>query len=257
MTKTATKKTKIFAHRGASKYAPENTLPAFQAAETMGADGVELDVHRTRDGHVVVCHDEIINRTSNGSGYVAEYTLAELQQFDFSDGQLGFEGTRIPTLAEVFDLLGPTNQEFNIELKNSIVPYPGLEDEVVDLVHQAGLDDRVLYSSFNHRSMHQLAKRGYHTGLLYETVMWRPVRYAAQMGAYALHPADTAVRINPGLVRKAHRKGIAVNVWTVDSPDLLRSMMELGVDAVITNVPDIAAAIRNNEDSAYLLEEDD
>lgn len=237
--------TAIWAHRGASKAAPENTLPAFQAAATLGADGVELDVQRTRDGQLVVCHDETIDRTSNGSGNLADYTLSELKGLDFSAGHPEFTNVPIPTLAEVLDILGPTGVMINIELKNSVVPYPDMEWQVLELVHAAGWDERVFYSSFNHRSMHMLAEADYPVGLLYDAVLWRAAKYAAELGASALHPSGRVVRVNPGSVRAAHKRGLSVNVWTIDKPAHIQTLLDLEVDAIITNVPDVALGVRD------------
>lgn len=114
----------IWAHRGASAHAPENTLPAFELAVEQGADGVELDVHLTADGHLVVTHDETIDRCSDGTGAIASLTLEQLRAFDFSAGWEGFAGTRIPTLREVYELLHPTDLTINVELKNTFAPYP-------------------------------------------------------------------------------------------------------------------------------------
>ena len=107
----------IWGHRGASGYAPENTLPAFQLAADMGADGVELDIQETKDGVIVVCHDETVDRTSNGAGWLKDYTFEELRKLDFSYGNAAYEGTKIPTMEEVFELLGPTGLTINIELR--------------------------------------------------------------------------------------------------------------------------------------------
>ena len=95
----------IWAHRGASGHAPENTLPAFQLAADMGADGVELDLQKTKDGVLVVCHDETIDRTSGGAGWIKDLTFEELRALDFSAGNAAYEGVQIPTMEEVFDLL--------------------------------------------------------------------------------------------------------------------------------------------------------
>lgn len=236
--------TLVWAHRGASKVAPENTLPAFEKAAELGADGVELDVQRTADGQLVVCHDEQIDRTSNGHGYLAEYSLDELRGFDFANHMTGFGKVLIPSLGEVLDLLEKTSLTVNIELKNSVIGYPGMESQVAELVHRAGWDRRVLYSSFNHRSMRAMADRGYPTGLLYETVMWKPQEYASRLGATALHPAGTVVRLNPNCVRKAHGRGLSVNVWTIDQPDQIKGLVRMGVDAIISNVPDVASKLR-------------
>ena len=112
--------TKIYAHRGASGYAPENTLEAFYIAMQQGADGIELDVQLTKDGEVVVIHDETINRVSNGKGKVMDYTLAELKQFSFHNHMDMYKNVRIPTLQEVLDLVKPGKMEVNIELKTGI-----------------------------------------------------------------------------------------------------------------------------------------
>ncbi|WP_305781680.1 glycerophosphodiester phosphodiesterase family protein, partial [Brucella sp. CMUL 018] len=126
--------TAIWAHRGASAYAPENTLPAFEMALQMGADGVELDVQRSADGQVVVIHDETLNRTSNGVGKVVDQSFEQLRQCDFSNRFAGRRNVKIPTLREVLDLFRGTGKTVNIELKNTVVLYPGLEDDVLRIV---------------------------------------------------------------------------------------------------------------------------
>ena len=112
--------TKIFAHRGASGYAPENTLEAFALAMEMGADGIELDVQLTKDGEVVVIHDEVIDRVSNGKGLVKDYTLVQLRKFSFDNHMEGYENISIPTLKEVLELVKASKMEVNIELKTGI-----------------------------------------------------------------------------------------------------------------------------------------
>ena len=119
--------TKIFAHRGASAYAPENTLPAFELAERQGADGIELDVQLTKDGEVAVIHDEKIDRTGTGEGFVRDFTLAELKSLSFHNQMEEYRGVKIPTLREVLELVKPGNMAVNIELKTGIFWYPGIE----------------------------------------------------------------------------------------------------------------------------------
>ncbi len=109
--------TKIFAHRGASGYAPENTLDAFALAMDMGADGIELDVQMTKDDEVVVIHDETIDRVSDGKGMVKDYTLEQLREFSFDNHMEGYEHVSIPTLNEVLELVKPSKMEVNVELK--------------------------------------------------------------------------------------------------------------------------------------------
>ena len=127
----------IFAHRGASDAAPENTLPAFARAVEQGADGIELDVHLSRDGELVVIHDETLDRTTDGAGWVKDRTLAELRALRADNGLPGFAEARIPTLREVLDLLRPTDLLLNIELKTSLVWYEGIEAKTLALVAES------------------------------------------------------------------------------------------------------------------------
>ena len=139
--------TKIFAHRGASAYAPENTLEAFSMAMEQGADGIELDVQLTKDGEAVVIHDETIDRVSDGKGYVKDYTLKELKAFSFNNHMETYAGTRIPTLQEVLELVKPGEMKVNIELKTGIFWYPDIEEKVLEIVTKNEMESRVIYSS--------------------------------------------------------------------------------------------------------------
>ena len=151
--------TAIWAHRGACAYAPENTVPAFEVAVQMKADGVEIDVQRSADGQIVVIHDETINRTSNGVGRVVELTLEELRRCDFTNGFAGRRNVKIPTLRDALDVFRPTSMTVTIELKNSVELYPGMEDQVLRIVQEMGMEDQVVYSSFNHFSLANLRGR--------------------------------------------------------------------------------------------------
>ena len=231
----------IWAHRGASGYAPENTLPAFQMAAEMGADGIELDVQMSRDGELVICHDESVDRTSNAKGMVKDFTLAELKRLDFSNGNCAYEGARIPTLAEVLELMAPTGLSVNIEVKTGIVLYPGIEAKVMRLVREMRWEDRVIYSSFNHetlRSIHALDPDA-RTGVLYGDGLVDVVPYGRGLGACALHPAYYYL-FYPGFREACRENGMEVNVWTINSAEQFRVCREWGVHAVITNYPDKA-----------------
>lgn len=229
----------IWGHRGASAYAPENTIPALMLAADQGADGVEVDVQRTLDGHLVLVHDDNISRTSNGFGRVCELTLEQLKFCEFSNGFVGFRNVRIPTLTEALQALAETSLEINLELKNTIEPYPGLEHEVADAVEAAGLIDRVVISSFNHQSLANLRGRvgQRHIGVLYSESLFEPWNYAKTLGAGALHPSRSLLN-QPGYVDAAHEAGLKVNTWTIDSSRDFKQVSALGVDAVITNMPD-------------------
>jgi len=231
----------IWAHRGASDRAPENTLPAFEQAAERGAAGIELDVQRTADGHLVVCHDETVDRTSDGRAAIADLTLAELRRLDFSFGKAGFEGTRIPLLAEVLELMRPTNLLVNVELKDSEEPYPGMAQQALDLAAELGMADRVLWSSFNHHTLREVrqADAAARTGVLMVEPLVDVWHYAQRLGATEIHPYFRSLRLMPDAVERCHEAGVRVNVWTVNSVDDLADMTARGVDAVISNVPDL------------------
>ncbi len=229
----------VWAHRGASGYCPENTIPAFEMAQAMGADGVELDVQLTKDGALVVCHDETIDRTSNGKGYVKDHTLAELKKLDFCNGNLAYEGVQIPTMGEVFSCLKPGNMTINIELKTGIFFYPGIEEKIVALTKEWGFEDRVIYSSFNHYSICRIKEldKQAKTGFLYcDGIIGMPA-YGRKYGVDALHPAVYNLQY-PHYMEECREKGLDVNVWTVNSEEEIRLCRDLGVHAIIGNYPD-------------------
>ena len=150
--------TSIWAHRGTSSEAPENTLPAFELAISQGADGFELDVQRTADGELLVCHDETIDRMSGASGAVVGLTLDEIRSHNFG-GSFGLDGVKAPTLREVFDLMRGNDVVCNVELKDSLEPYPGMAAQVLDLIRECGLAERIWISSFNHWTLRRALRR--------------------------------------------------------------------------------------------------
>lgn len=234
-------KTKIWAHRGASGHAPENTLEAFALAEKMGADGVELDVQLTKDRQLVVIHDERIDRVSNGHGLVADYTLAELKSFCFNRTHPEYADAEIPTLCEVLELLKPTKLTVNIELKTGVNFYPGIEKETVRLVQELGMEERVIYSSFNHASVmkvKELAPQA-QTGFLYCDGTLEMPEYAVGHGVDALHPARYNLKY-PGFIEACRKNQIKLHVWTVNEKPEMEQMIQLGINAIITNYPDRA-----------------
>ena len=175
-------KTKVWAHRGASGYAPENTLDAFQKAVEMGADGIELDVQMTKDSELVVIHDETIDRVSNGKGWVKDYTYEELKKINFNKTHLEYTKEEIPTLEQVYRLIKPTNLTINVEIKTGIVFYPGIEERVLELTERLGMKERVIYSSFNHYTIRKIKELDPQakTGMLYEDGIIDAVDYACE-----------------------------------------------------------------------------
>ena len=151
--------TKNFAHRGFSGKYSENTMLAFQKAIEVGADGIELDVQLTKDGELVIIHDETIDRTTDGKGYVVDYTYEELSKFDASyiyRGKFGFN--KIPTLKEYFELVKDLDFITNIELKTGINEYLGIEEKVYQIIKEYKLEKKVIISSFNHFSILRMKK---------------------------------------------------------------------------------------------------
>lgn len=241
--------TKIWAHRGASSQAPENTLAAFDLAIRQGADGIELDVQRTADGILVVAHDEDCLRVTGQPGEIVKMSLEELRRLDFAAGQPQYGRQPLPTLAEVFDLVRPSGLTINIEMKNGIVLYPGLEDQVIKQAVEWEMQDRIQLSSFNHYSLVEALrliremKLGIPCGPLYDCGIVEPWLYAARLGFTAIHPHFANLRI-PGLTASCHAAGIALNAWTIDHPEHIAMAIKLGIDAIITNVPEQAHLIR-------------
>lgn len=240
--------TLIFAHRGSSGTHPENTMPAFYEAERVKADGIELDVRLTRDGEVVIIHDETIDRTTNGSGYVKDYTLAELQTFDagsrFKNGKFS---AKIPSLREFLEWFKETDRMLcNIEIKKTTLANFQLEEKTIELVKQYGMEERIILSSFNHYSIvycHRLAPE-IEIAPLFMEGLYRPWSYAKLLGAKGIHPYYRAV--NEQLIRQCQERGIAVRPFTVDEETDLLMFFHVGTAAVFTNFPERARKLRDS-----------
>lgn len=239
------------AHRGARQVAPENTLAAFRAAmDIPGCDGVELDVLLSADGQIVVIHDFTLDKTTDGRGLVGAKTLAELKQLDAGSWKdKRFAGERIPTLEEALDVLGE-RAIINIELKNRMAHQTGLEVRVVELVQQRRLEQRVILSSFDPLAIWRVKRLAPSlvTGLLYAPDMpiflrraWlRPLAHPD-----ALHPHHSLV--SRGWMRWAKARGYQVNAWTVNELDEMHRMANFGVDAIITDQPEVLAELLNTK----------
>ncbi|SEA18185.1 glycerophosphoryl diester phosphodiesterase [Lachnospiraceae bacterium NK3A20] len=237
--------TLVWAHRGASAYAPENTLEAFRKAADMKADGVELDVQLTKDNEIVVVHDENLERVSNGTGWVKDHTLAQLKALNFNRTHPEFEKASIPTLEEVYECLQTTGLTINVEFKTGIFWYQGIEDKVLDLTAKLGLEDRVIYSSFNHFTLAKLRgmKEDVTTGLLYSDDWIGIAPYARDtVHVNALHPALYHLQ-DPSYVKTAHEYGLETHVWTVNDEKYIRMCRDMGVEAIITNKPDLCRRV--------------
>lgn len=229
----------IYAHRGASGTHPENTIAAFQEAARLPIEGVEFDVHLTKDGEVVVIHDEKINRTSNGKGLVQDMTLAELKQYDFGSWfSEEFRGETIPTLQEVLDVFKDTNHKMNIEIKTDVYHYEGIEEKVIAIVKANQLEERVVISSFNHESLqivHYLQPDLEIAALLMEAII-EPARYLQLLNAEALHLFLPSA--NRTSIKNMIADGGTVRVFTVNEVDYMKQLQALGVSAIFTDYPE-------------------
>jgi glycerophosphoryl diester phosphodiesterase len=232
----------IWGHRGAYHFAPENTLKSFELAAEMGADGVELDIQLTRDGEIVVIHDETVDRTSNGKGYVKDYTLSELKRLNFNKrGITSPQFMEIPTLREALELLAPTGLEVNIELKTGCVWYEDLAHKAMRLVKEFSLADKTIWSSFNYFSLRpiKILEPCARVALLCGGGILATGEICEKIGAEALHCQLEQLSC-PGFAEDCKARGIKLRPWTVDEEDDVLLCAALGVDAVITNRIDIA-----------------
>ena len=237
--------TKVIAHRGASGYAPENTLEAFLLAIEQGADGIELDVQLSRDGIPVVIHDETIDRVTDRTGYVKDYTLQELKELTvLKDRFPQYSQSKIPTLKEVLEAVKSSGIQVNIELKTGIYWYPDIEKKVAEIVEETGMKEKIIYSSFNHYSVQRIKEivPDAETAYLYSDVILNVEDYARKTKVDGLHPAVYHVKM-ADFLKGYIESGLNVRVWTVNEEADMKELTEAGVTAVITNYPDVAARI--------------
>ncbi len=236
------------AHRGASGkgLAPENTLAAFRKAIQIGTDAIEMDVRLSKDGHVVVCHDETLDRTTDRRGAIKDLILSEIKQADAgSRFDPAFAGERIPTLNEVLDLI--KGKAFAlIEIKPE-----DITREVVRTVEEMDAVERVVLQSFHEEVVREIGllnpnlRKALLIGVrpieVRHTRASRLVRRTTEVGANLLALSRNAA--TPELVHELHRRDLGLYVWTVDEPDELRHMIRIGVDGIISNYPDRLKAI--------------
>ncbi|HLE92043.1 MAG TPA: glycerophosphodiester phosphodiesterase family protein [Anaerolineales bacterium] len=241
----------IFAHRGASAHAPENTLAAFELALAQGAEGIELDAKLSADGHVVVIHDATVDRTTDGHGRVKDMSLADLRSLGaglfFAEK---YRGEKVPTLEEVFEALGK-RMFINVELTNYNTPGDHLVESVCMLVKKFELQKRVLFSSFfasnlsKARGLLPEVPRGL---LAFNGLLGAWARsFGFAFGRYqALHP--NLKDVTPQQVQRVHRLERRVHVWTVNAAEDMRRLFDWGVDAIFTDDPQLAVQVRGESE---------
>lgn len=236
--------TQCIGHRGAAGHAPENTLVSMRKAMEIGVHGLEFDIHRTRDGVLVVIHDATVDRTTNGKGTVGELTLAELRQFDAGSWMApGFAGEPIPTLEELAQAV-PDPIRLFLEMKAGNDVYPGIEEQVAQFLQERNLVNRTNVSSFDHFVLKHMVELlpGLETGMLYSNRPVDPVGMSRACGATAIHTSWR--HASADMVAQAHAAGLTVNAWTANTPEAIAHCLNVGVDGIITDYPDRVAAAK-------------
>jgi len=249
---------RVFAHRGGCALGPENTVAAFDLGLAAGADGLELDVRLSADGIVVVCHDETLDRTTSATGAVSALTASELARVDAGyrfttpDGRTPFrgQGVGVPSLREVLDRY--RHVPVIVEMKLDTVE---MGRAMAEVVSAAGASDRVCAAGYGSRSlaaaraaipdMATSASRMEVRLALYRSWAGWPVARTRYGGYQVPERAGTTRVVSPRFIRHAHRAGLDVQVWTVDQADDMRRLLDWGANALISNRPDLAVAIRD------------
>lgn len=241
-----TTKPAIFAHRGARLEFPENTMSAFRAAYDLGADGIELDLQRTADGVLVICHDENLERLASVNVDLKDLTWRQLSELNAGHAFPESPEERFPSLEEFLSWFAWTSLTVNIEIKNSIYPYPLIESEILYAIDQYKLRDRVIISSFSLGSVVEMKHLApdLSCAFLFKRHPYRALNAALEYGLDALHPhyANTLV---PGFISRCRHHHIAVRLWTVNSPRITRFAIRQGIDTLITDDPAQALRIRD------------
>lgn len=231
----------IYGHRGSSGTHPENTLVSFQAAHKAGVQGIELDVQLTKDLIPVVIHDERLERTTNGIGFVKDFLYEDLVRLDAGQAfSTRFQGTTIPSLERVLDWMTSTSLILNIELKNSRFPYDHLETKVLELLTHYHLCDRTIISSFNHYSIQRLAQKGskVETAILLMEKLVDPWDYLQHVGADSIHMEWSA--IDEFLITNTQKHNIPVRAFTVNESYQIDALKKMGCSAIFTDFPAVA-----------------
>ena len=238
----------VIAHRGASGYAPENTLAAFKRALALGATFIETDLQLSRDSHFVAIHDDTVNRTTNGQGKVHDLSLVELRRLD-AGSWFGseFAGERIPTLPEILEFAKKHDAVFYLELKPS--GSWGGEHTLIGALRSSGEIARTIVISFDPSILEAVRKiePTVMTGLLFDGQIELPLQRAVEIGARQL--AMRGDLVTPALLAEARKHDLQVVCWTVNQPAHMRLLIEAGVDGIMSDYPDRLVAARPKEKS--------
>jgi glycerophosphoryl diester phosphodiesterase len=222
----------IIAHRGGSANAPENTLAAFRNAITQGVDWLEFDVQMTKDGALVVIHDETVDRTTDGTGAVRDLTLEQIRSLDAGQGE------KVPTFEEVLELAKTNGVKILPETKSAHL-YPGVEEKMLQSLQQANYLDQTVIQSFEADSLEKLAHLNPQAKLCALYGLWKFTVSSPPGDAQYVCPMAEMVLLNPGMIRQAHREGRQVFIWfeLIENPFGLSFMRFFGADGLIVDDP--------------------
>ncbi|MCY8136724.1 glycerophosphodiester phosphodiesterase [Bacillus inaquosorum] len=242
--------TKIFAHRGASGQFPENTMLAFEKGIEAGADGIELDVQLTKDGRIVVIHDERLDRTTSLKGFVKDtaYDVIKTANAAANHNQMDND-IKVPLLEDVLSWAEKKNFLINIELKNSVIRYEGMEEKVLKAVKRFNIEERIILSTFNHESLALCARLAPHIerAALTSDVLYQADRYITSIPASGYHPKLNSPATADKVMKKMRNSSIKVRPYTVNRPEDMKRLFEAGADGIFTDFPAKALALLKNK----------
>ncbi len=226
--------TKIFGHRGLSSKYPENSLEAFVKAYEGKMDGVELDVHMTKDGELVVIHDFLMNKTTNGEGSVGSIDYNEIKKLYLKKNNI-ITKEKIPSLREVFEIFSGKNFEINIEIKAGYRFYKNIEEKLIKCIHKYYDKDKIIVSSFDHYSLVRIKEinSSLKTGALTEAALYNPWEYLNNIYVDYYHP--NYITLTENFINEANKNNININTYTVDNPNIIKNLIEKNINIIITN----------------------
>lgn len=241
---------KIIAHRGLSGFYPENTMLAFKKCLSLNIYGIELDVQKTKDNHIVVIHDEKVDRTFNGTGYIKDMTLNELQSLHSTCKNYEHnEDCKIPTLKEVLLLFKPTDFIINIELKNSKIKYKNLEEDVISLVKELKMERRIIISSFRMKSLHKVRSlcpkipRSYLISEKFYKYRLKSMIFSKAIKNKSTYISPRYSIIDKEFIKKSHRRDLQILCYTINTVEQYDKLLKLKVDGIFTDFPNILSSI--------------
>ncbi|MGG1248120.1 glycerophosphodiester phosphodiesterase [Bacillus spizizenii] len=242
--------TKIFAHRGASGQYPENTMLAFEKGIEAGADGIELDVQLTKDGRMVVIHDERLDRTTSLKGFVKDTVYDVIMTANAAAGHdHTYSDIKVPLLEDVLSWAYKKDFLINIELKNSVIRYEGMEEKVLEAVKRFNIEERIILSTFNHESLALCAQLAPHIerAALTSDVLYQADQYITSIPASGYHPKLNSPGTADEVLKKMRNSSIKVRPYTVNRPEDMKRLFEAGADGIFTDFPAKALELLKNK----------